>query len=150
MPFHPPVPPVGAFEPLDLSSFALVPPDFELVGSVQNWRPNWSVIVTGKYSNSPFSDLLCCATSATAQSRASTRQMGRMESNICKSTPAGGNPGHLLFPECLAIPATTDCCYMTNRRDLALFDDTDGQGNLILASAIQIVRAQESIAETQP
>src|SRR5258707_6127253 len=50
MPFHPPVPPVGAFEPLDLSSFALVPPDFELVGSVQNWRPNWSVIVTGKYS----------------------------------------------------------------------------------------------------
>jgi len=130
MPFHPPVPPVGAFEPLDPSSFALVPPGFELVGSIQNWRPSWSVIVTGKYSNSPFSDLLCY----------------ERESGVAGFYETDGANGIQLLQEysdwrqswTFVVPGVFgDSGY----DGLLLYDqqagfgaiyDTDGQGNLIL------------------
>jgi hypothetical protein len=51
-----PIPPVGVFLP---EAPPLIPPDFQWVGSSNNWRANWSIIVSGRFSNAPFSCLLC-------------------------------------------------------------------------------------------
>src|SRR5215471_14116256 len=37
----------------------LLPPGFQLLNWVTNWRKTWSHIVTGKFSSSPYSSLFC-------------------------------------------------------------------------------------------
>lgn len=60
---HRPDPPTGPIQ-FDPFSPALIAPDFQQIGSINNWLPNCSIIVTGKYSDSPFSTLLCYDSSA--------------------------------------------------------------------------------------
>jgi hypothetical protein len=51
----PPVP-VGPIEP---AAAPLLAPDLVMIAQRMQWRPGWTQIVTGKFSDSPFSGLLC-------------------------------------------------------------------------------------------
>src|SRR5215472_3655667 len=49
-------PPQGAYDP---ESPVLLQPDCQLIASVTNWRTSWSHIVSGKFSDAPYSGLFC-------------------------------------------------------------------------------------------
>src|SRR5215471_14065429 len=100
------VPPGRPAEPFDVSPPSLVPPDFQLVGGVKNWRASWSVIVTGRYSDSPFSTLLCYERDSGFAAFYQTDGAGGVQLLLEQSDLPGS--WTFIVPECLAIRDTTD------------------------------------------
>jgi len=100
------VPPGRPAEPFDVSPPSLVPPDFQLVGGVKNWRASWSVIVTGRYSDSPFSTLLCYERDSGFAAFYQTDGAGGVQLLQEQSDLPGS--WTFIVPECLAIRDTTD------------------------------------------
>jgi len=130
MPIHPPVPSVGVFEPFDPSSFTVVPPDFQLVGSVQNWRANWSAIVTGKYSDSPFSSLLCYESDSGVAAFYQTDGAGGIQ--LLREHSDWRHSWTFIVPGVFGDSGYDGLLLYDKQAGFAAFYDTDGQGDLIL------------------
>jgi hypothetical protein len=130
MPFRPPVAPVGAFAPFDPSSLTLLPPDFELIGSVQNWRANWSVIVAGKYSNSPLSDLLCYDRENGVAAFYHTDGAGGIQ--LLQDHSGWRQSWAFIVPGVFGDSGYDGFLFYDQEAGFAALYDTDGQGNLIL------------------
>ena len=50
--------------PYDPESPQLLPPDFQLIAWINGWRTSWSHILSGKFSDAPYSGLFCYDKSA--------------------------------------------------------------------------------------
>ena len=130
MPVRPSTPPVSPFEQFDPSSFAVVPPDFELVGSIQNWRANWSLIVTGKWSNSPFSGLLCYERDSGVAAIYDTNGTGGIQ--LLQEYSDWRQSWTVIVPGVFGDSGYDGLLLYDQPAGFAAFYDTDGQGNLIL------------------
>ncbi len=130
MPIHRPIPPVDSFEPFDLSSLTLLPPDFQLVGGVQNWRANWSVIVTGTWSNSPFSGLLCYERDSGVAAFYETDGVGGIQ--LLQEYSDWRQSWTFIVPGVFGDSGYDGLLLYDQEAGFAAFYDTDGQGNLIL------------------
>ena len=130
MAFHPPAPPVGTFKPFDPSSFAVIPPDFELVGSVQNWRANWSVIVAGKFSNSPFSVLLCYDRGSGIAGFYEINGAGGID--LLQEHSDWRQSWTFIIPGVFGNSGYDGLLLYDQQEGFGAIYDTDGQGNLIL------------------
>jgi PASTA domain-containing protein len=130
MPIRASTPPVSAFEQFDPSSFAVVPPDFELVGSIQNWRANWSLIVTGKWSNSPFSGLLCYERDSGVAAFYDTTGTGGIQ--LLQEYSDWRQSWTFIVPGVFGDSGYDGLLLYDQQAGFAAFYDTDGKGNLIL------------------
>ena len=107
-----------------------MPPDFELVGSVQNWRPNWSVIVTGKYSNSPFSDLLCYERKSGVAGFYETDGANGIQ--LLQEYSDWRQSWTFIIPGVFGNSGYDGLLLYDQQAGFGAIYDTDGQGNLIL------------------
>jgi hypothetical protein len=127
---HPPIAPADSFEPLDPSSLTLLPLDFQLVGGVQNWRTNWSVIVTGTWSNSPFSGLLCYERDKGVAAFYETDGVGGIQ--LLQEYSDWRQSWTFIVPGVFGDSGYDGLLLYDQQAGFAAFYDTDGQGNLIL------------------
>lgn len=130
MAIHLPAPVVDSFKPFDPASLTLVPPDFELIGGVQNWRANWSIIVSGKWSNSPFSGLLCYDRDNGLGAFFETNGAGRIQ--LLQEHSDWRQSWTVIVPGVFGDSGYDGLLFYEQQTGFAAFYDTDGQGNLIL------------------
>jgi hypothetical protein len=122
-----PLPTVGALDPETLT---LIPPDFQLVGSSDNWRANWSTIVCGKFSDSPFSCLFCYERGSGVAAFYQTDGAGGVQL-LQEFTDWRTSWTHII-PGVFGDSGYDGLLLYDQQAGFGAIYDTDGQGNLIL------------------
>ena len=137
MPFHRPaqsvMPPIGPalnFDPG--SSPVLVPPDFQPAGNLQDWRQGWSAIVTGKYSNSAFSALLCYDSARGAASFYQNDGAGGLQ--LLQQHTGWRQSWTMIVPGVFGDSGYDGLLLYDQQAGFGAIYDTDGNGNLIKLS----------------
>jgi hypothetical protein len=125
---HPPIPPINPGQ-LDPFSPALIPPDFQQVGSINNWLPNCSIIVTGKYSKSPFGTLLCY--NSTAGTGTFYQANGNGNVDLLQENTDWRNSWTIILPGVFGNSGYDGVLMYDQQAGFLAIYDTDGKGNLI-------------------
>jgi|HubBroStandDraft_1064217.scaffolds.fasta_scaffold03028_3 hypothetical protein len=125
---HLPIPPInpGQFDPF---SPALIPPDFQQVGSINNWLPNCSIIVTGKYSKSSFSALLCYNSAARTGTFYQANGNGNVD--LLQENTGWRNSWTIILPGVFGNSGYDGVLMYDQQAGFLAIYDTDGKGNLI-------------------
>lgn len=120
-----PIPPVGVLDP---EGATLAQPDFELIGSVDDWRGNWSTIVSGTFSNSPFSGLFCYNRASGTAAFYETDGAGGVQ--LLQEFPDWRASWTHILPGVFGDSGYDGLLFYDADAGFAAFYDTDGQGNL--------------------
>jgi hypothetical protein len=125
---HPPIPPIGPahFDPF---SPALLPPDFQQLGSINNWRQDWSIIVTGKYSDFPFSTLLCYDSAGGVGAFYQANGNGSVD--LLQEQTGWRNSWTIIVPGVFGDSGYDGILMYDQQAGFGAIYDTDGNGNLI-------------------
>jgi hypothetical protein len=120
-----PIPPAGVFAP---EGPALLPPDFELVSSINDWRASWSTIVSGNFSNSTFSCLLCYEAASGVAAFYELDNTGRP--SLLQELTGWRTTWTHIVPGVFGNSGYDGLLLYDADAGFAAFYDTDGQGNL--------------------
>jgi len=125
---HPPIPPIGPAR-FDPGSPALLPPDFEQLGSINNWRRDFSLIVTGKFSDSPFSTLLCYDSAGGIG--AFYQATGNGNVDLLQQHTDWRNSWTVIVPGVFGNSGYDGLLFYDQQAGFGAIYDTDGEGNLV-------------------
>jgi hypothetical protein len=107
----------------------LLPPGFQLLNWITNWRTSWSHIVAGKFSGSPYSGLLCYDRDNGFAAFYETN--GRGQLSLLQEYSDWRNSWTHVIPGVFGDSGFDGILLYDQEAGFAGFYDTDGQGSLI-------------------